>query len=142
MRVCGVEIKGDDAIICLMSLENTMYDIPNSRVPKIALLKGTDSENIRKFQFTFKKLIEDYKIDAVVIKERMTKGKFAGGSQSFKIEAALQLMDEVQVELIRPADVKDCLHRAQVTIDFRDTGLKQFQQGAFETAFTFLHSRT
>ncbi len=140
MRVCGVEIKGDDAIICLMSLENNMYDIPHARVPKISLLKGSDSENIRKFQFTFKKFIEDYNIQAVAVKERMTKGKFAGGSQSFKIEAALQLIDEVQVDLIRPNEVKDCLNKAQITIDFRDTGLKQFQQGAFETAFTFLNT--
>ena len=139
MRVCGIEIKGDDAIICLMSLENSMYDIPHARVPKIALVKGVESEHIRKFQFTLKKFIEDYKIDAIAIKERMTKGKFAGGSQSFKIEAALQLIDDVRVDLIRPTDIKDCLHRTQITIDFRDTGLKQFQEGAFQTAFTFLN---
>ncbi|WP_371373751.1 DUF3010 family protein [Thalassotalea aquiviva] len=135
MRVCGVEIKGEDAIICLMALENNLFDIPHIRVPKIALSKGVESEHIRKFQFAFKKLIEDYKIDKIVIKERATKGKFAGGSQGFKIEAALQLIDDVEVELLRPNIIKERLNKAQVSIDFRDTGLKQFQQGAFETVF-------
>ena len=139
MRVCGVEIKGDDAIICLIALEDSLYDIPHLRVPKIALQKGAESEHIRKFQFTFKKLVEDYKIDAVVIKERATKGKFAGGSQGFKIEAAIQLIDDLQVELVRANIIKEKLNKAQVSIDFRDTGLKQFQENAFEAAFTFFN---
>lgn len=139
MRVCGVEIKADEAVICLVALENNLYDIPNLRVPKIALQKGTDSEHIRKFQFAFKKLVEDYKIDAVVIKERATKGKFSGGSQGFKIEAAIQLIDDLQVELVRANMIKEKLNKAQVNIDFRDTGLKQFQQHAFEAAFTFFN---
>lgn len=135
MRVCGIEIKGDDAIVCLMSLEMGLYDIPHSRVPKISLQKGSDSENIRKFQFTFKKLVEDYKVEKVIIKERATKGKFSGGSQGFKIEAAIQLIEGLEVELIRASDMKDRLNKAQVSIDFRDTGLKQFQENAFEVAF-------
>ncbi|WP_371186567.1 DUF3010 family protein [Thalassotalea maritima] len=136
MRTCGVEIKGDDAIVCLVALENGLYDIPYLRVPKISLQKGADAENIRKFQFTFAKLVEDYKIDTVVIKERPTKGKFAGGSQGFKMEAAIQLIDGLNVELARANIIKEKLNRAQVTIDFRDTGLKQYQQSAFEAAFT------
>ncbi|OUS32831.1 hypothetical protein A9Q98_00445 [Thalassotalea sp. 42_200_T64] len=139
MRVCGVEIKGDDAIISLVALENSLYDIPHLRVPKISLAKGAEAEHIQKFQFAIKKLVEDYKIDALVIKERATKGKFSGGSQGFKMEAAIQLIDGLQVELVRSNVINEKLKKAQVTIDFRDTGLKQFQQNAFETAFTFFN---
>lgn len=142
MRVCGVEIKGEDAVLCLMSLENNLYDIPHSRVPKITLQKGSDAQNIRKFQFTFKKLLEDYKIDAVIIKERATKGKFSGSSQGFKIEAAIQLIEDLDVELIRANEIKERLNKAKgkVEIDFRDTGLKQFQQSAFEAAFSYFNA--
>ncbi|WNC73026.1 DUF3010 family protein [Thalassotalea psychrophila] len=136
MRVCGVEIKADEAVICLVALEDNLYDIPHLRVPKIALQKGADAEHIQKFQFAFKKLVEDYKIDAVVIKERATKGKFAGGSQGFKIEAAIQLIEDLQVDLVRTNIIKEKLNKAQVKIDFRDTGLKQFQETAFEAAFS------
>ncbi len=139
MRVCGVEIKGEDAVLCLMNLENSLYDIPHSRVPKITLQKGTDAGAIRYFQATFKKLLEDYKVDAVIIKERPTKGKFAGSSQGFKIEAAIQLIDDLDVELIRANEIKERLKKAQVEIDFRDTGLKQFQQNAFEAAFSYFN---
>ncbi|QDP02350.1 DUF3010 family protein [Thalassotalea sp. PS06] len=137
MKVCGVEIKGDDAVICVMSFENQLFDLPHVRVPKVALQRGSDSENIRKFQFAFAKLMSDYGVDTVVIKERMTKGKFAGGSQGFKMEAAIQLIEGLTVEMARPADIKEKLKKTQIEIDYRDTGLKQFQQGAFETAFTF-----
>ncbi|TLU67189.1 DUF3010 family protein [Thalassotalea litorea] len=139
MKVCGVEIKGDDAIICVMNFENQLFDLPHIRVPKVALERGTDTENIRKFQFTFAKLMADYAVETVVIKERMTKGKFAGGSQGFKIEAAIQLIEALKVELVRPADIKEKLKKSQVEIDYRDTGLKQFQQGAFETVFTYFN---
>ncbi|WP_394176731.1 DUF3010 family protein [Thalassotalea litorea] len=139
MKVCGVEIKGDDAVICVMSFENQLFDLPHVRVPKVSLDRGTDTENIRKFQFTFAKLMADYGVETVVIKERMTKGKFAGGSQGFKIEAAIQLIEALTVELVRPADIKEKLKKSQVEIDFRDTGLKQFQQGAFETVFTYFN---
>lgn len=139
MRVCGIEIKGDDAIISLIALENNLYDIPHLRVPKISLEKGTDAELIRKFQFHIKKLVEDYKIDAIVIKERATKGKFAGGSQGFKMEASIQLIEGLQVELLRTNVINERLKKSQVSIDFRDTGLKQFQQNAFETAFAFFN---
>ena len=34
MKACGVEIKGNDAIICIMSKENNLYDIPHTRRTK------------------------------------------------------------------------------------------------------------
>ena len=80
----------------------------------------------------------DYQIDKVVIKQRQTKGKFAGGYVGFKLEAILQLTSEIDVELISIAQVKENLKQTELTIDFRDTGLKQFQQNAFDTAFAYL----
>jgi hypothetical protein len=34
MKACGVEIKSNEAIICIMSKENNLYDIPHTRVQK------------------------------------------------------------------------------------------------------------
>jgi hypothetical protein len=140
MKVCGVELKGNDAIICIMSRENGLYDIPQVRVQKISLVDAGDAEQVRHFQFTFAKLMTDYHVDNVVIRGRALKGKFSGGPVGFKLEAAIQLIRELTVEIISGSTVKKILAKSQINIDFRDTGLKQYQESAFETAFTFLES--
>lgn len=141
MKVCGVDLKGNDAIVCVMALENGLYDLPQLRVPKISIQDAGDAEQMHKFQFAFKKLMEDYKIDKVVIKGRALKGKFAGGPVGFKLEAAIQLIDGLDCEIVSGSYVKSALAKSQVDIDFRDTGLKKFQQTAFETAFAYFETK-
>ena len=138
MKVCGVELKGNDAIICIMSLQNGLYDIPQVRVQKISIDDAGDAEQVKKFQFTFAKLMADYGIDKVVIKGRALKGKFSGGPVGFKLEAAIQLIDDLEVNLLSGSYVKSALAKSQVDIDFRDTGLKNYQETAFSTAFAHL----
>jgi len=140
MRACGVEIKGNDAIICIMSKENNLYDIPHTRVQKVSLDNAGEAEEVRKFQFTFAKLMEDYQVTNVLIKGRALKGKFAGGPIGFKVEAAIQLISELQVDILAGSFIKKELARSQVDIDFRDTGLKQYQEQAFGSVFAYLES--
>lgn len=138
MKVCGVELKGNDAILCVMSKSMGLIDISHIRVPKISINDAGDSEQMQRFQFTFKKLLEDYQIDRVAIKGRALKGKFAGGPVGFKLEAAIQLIDNVNCEILGSSHIKSTLAKAPMSIDFRDTGLKKFQEGAFQTAFSVL----
>ena len=141
MRACGVEIKSNDAIICIVSKENNLYDIPHTRVQKISLDNAGDAEEVRKFQFAFAKLMEDYQVTHVQIKGRALKGKFSGGPIGFKIEAAIQLIAELEVEVLSGTFIKKELSKSQIDIDFRDTGLKQFQEQAFTTVFAYLESQ-
>jgi len=141
MKVCGVEIKSNEAIICIISKENNLYDIPHTRVQRVSLDNAGDAEAVQKFQFTFAKLMEDYQVTHVLIKGRALKGKFAGGPIGFKIEAAIQLISELQVEILAGTFIKKELSRSQIDIDFRDTGLKQFQEQAFSTAFAYLEAQ-
>ncbi len=138
MKACGIEIKGNDAIICIMSKENNLYDIPHTRVQKVSLDNAGEAEQMQKFQFTFAKLMEDYQVTHVVIKGRALKGKFAGGPIGFKVEAAIQLIQELQVEILAGSFIKKELAKSQIDIDFRDTGLKQYQEQAFGTVFAYL----
>jgi hypothetical protein len=141
MRACGVEIKSNDAIICIVSKENNLYDIPHTRVQKISLDNAGDAEEVKKFQFAFAKLMEDYQVTHVQIKGRALKGKFSGGPIGFKIEAAIQLIDALEVEVLSGTFIKKELSRSQIDIDFRDTGLKQFQEQAFTTVFAYLEAQ-
>lgn len=140
MKVCGVELKGSDAIICVMSKANGLYDIPHIRVPKISIKDAGDADHLRDFQFAFTKLIEDYKIDKVVIKGRALKGKFSGGPVGFKLEATIQLISNLPVEILSASYIKSALAKTQVNIDFRDTGLKNLQETAFQTVFSYLEN--
>jgi hypothetical protein len=123
-----------------MSKENNLYDIPHTRVQKVSLDNAGDAEEVRKFQFTFAKLMEDYQVTNVVIKGRALKGKFSGGPIGFKVEAAIQLISELQVEILATSFIKKELSKSQVDIDFRDTGLKQYQEQAFESVFSYFES--
>ncbi len=138
MQVCGVEIKGTEAVISLLSISDGLFNIPDCRVRKIEYTKKNTTSDLRYFQATFAKLIEDYKVDAVIIKERPLKGKFAGGALGFKMEAAIQLIPNLDVHVMTNIDLKETLNRYPVPVDFSETGLKIFQQAAFNTAFAYL----
>jgi hypothetical protein len=142
MRVCGIELKGNEAIICMMELSNGLYSLIETRATKLSIKEATDSEQLKKFQFDFAKLMQDYKIDHVVIKERLTKGKFAGGAVGFKLEAAIQLIADLPTSLLGGSKIKEIIKQSQLDIDYRDMDLKQFQEAAFMTALAYLEKNS
>lgn len=141
MRICGVELTGNEAVICLLSLEAKQFNLPDCRVRKLSLPKKHSQQEMQKFQAEFTQLMADYNINKVVIKERLTRGKFAGGAMSFKMEAAIQLIKGIQVRLMNAPEVKAALTDNPMPILFADTGLKVFQQNAFTTAYAALVSQ-
>lgn len=138
MRVCGVDIKGSEAILCLMEFKDGLMSLPDCRTVRVQLVKDQEQEQLQKFQFAMAKLAEDYKISKFVVRERAQKGKFAGSAVGFKIEAALQLISTVETVIASNAALKDKLATHPLPIDFKDTGLKGFQETAFTTAYAYL----
>lgn len=139
MRICGVELVGSEANICLLEKNGQLFELPDCRARKLSLPKNHQRDDLKEFQFAFAKLLEDYKVKKVAIKERMTKGKFAGGAVSFKLEAAIQLIDAVDVVILNASDIKTALSEAPLPVDFSETGLKVFQQTAFHCAYAAHH---
>lgn len=138
MRICAVEIKSNEMLFCLLEKKDGLFQIPDCRQNRLQLTKDTDAESLRKLQFTLKKLVEDYKIDTFVIKERLQKGKFAGSAVGFKIEALIQLIEEAKTVVLPSAEQKELLKRNPLPVNFADTGLKKFQEVAFLTGYAFL----
>lgn len=138
MRVCGVELKGNDANICLLSMSEGLFDLPDCRFRRVSLENTTSQAALIRFQFEFAKFVEDYKIDKVVIRQRNMKGKFSGGAVGFKLEAAIELIENLKVEIHSPVETKEILKQNPVQISFVDTGLKAFQEPAFTTAYAAL----
>ncbi len=138
MRVCGVELAGNDANIALLNLDNGMFRIPDCRTRKVSLQKAATAHELKYFQKSFAQLVQDYKIETIVIRQRPMKGKFAGGAIGFKLEAALELLNEVKVIVIPPTEIKAALKDNHMYVEFNETGLKIFQKPAFETALAYM----
>lgn len=141
MRICGVELSGNDAIICLLTVDNEIFSLPECRVRRVTCQNPDSASELQYFQKTFVQLMKDYQIDTVVIKERMKRGKFAGGANGFKLEAALQLVKGLNVVLMSPSDQKVHLKHYPLPITFAETGLKKFQETAFVAAFSYYSSQ-
>ncbi len=141
MKVCGVELTGSDVVVCLLTLEHGQFTLPACRVRKLGLNRAYSRQEFQQCQREFSKLMKDYSIDTVFIKERMTKGRFAGGAISFKLEAAVQLIDHLDVILLAPKTIKTTLSDRPIPILFAETGLKAFQEAAFTVAYAGLISR-
>ena len=141
MRVCGVELSANDANIVLLNLDNGMFRLPECRTRKVSLQKAATAHELKYFQKTFAQLVQDYKIEINVIRQRPMKGKFAGGAIGFKLEAALELLTGVEVVVMPPTEIKTALKESRTYIDFNDTGLKVFQKPAFETALAYINQR-
>ena len=139
MRVCGVELSANDANIVLLNLDNGMFRLPECRTRKVTLQKAATAHELKYFQKTFAQLVQDYKIEIIVIRQRPMKGKFAGGAIGFKLEAALELLTGVEVIVMPPTEIKTALKESRTYIDFNDTGLKVFQKPAFETALAYIN---
>mgnify|MGYP000249854740 CR=1 FL=1 len=92
--------------------------------------------NKKTFQDEFEKLMEDYKVNEVVIIERDQKGKLAGSATSFKLEAAIQLLN-MPVSTISSATIKEQVKRNPIQADTEELGLKKFQMPAFKAAYAF-----
>jgi hypothetical protein len=138
MRVCGVEINSNDVNVCLLSLSDDIFELPDFRSRKLTLKDINSTAELRYFPQTFAKLMADYQVDQVVIRQRPMKGKFAGGAVGFKLEAAIELIADLNVVIMSTTDIKESLKRNPIQIDYAGTGLKAFQEGAFNTAYAFL----
>ncbi len=137
MRVCGVELSGSDAVVCLLNKDQGQFSLPDSKVRKLTLKKNHTRADLQEFQTDFVQFLTEHGVEKVAIKERMPKGKFAGGAISFKLEAAIQLISGVDIEivLLPPAQIKATLSAHPVPIPFTETGLKIFQETAFIAAY-------
>lgn len=138
MRILGIELTGNDAIVALLEQENGMFYIPDFRARKVPCRNPDDQEQLQYFQKSIVQLVQDYKIDEIVIRGRMKKGKFAGGANGFKLEAAIQLIQNAKVSIMIPATQSAIMKRFPMSIPFAETGMKKFQQFAFEVAYAQL----
>jgi hypothetical protein len=135
MRVCGVEIKGSDAIVVVIDGTKDDFEIIDTGVQKIKLGDSNESEDVKIFNEKFHLFVRNNNINKIGIKKRNTKGRFAGGAASFKIEGIIQLSKDSIVELIAPVSISSTIKKLPPP---SANQLFEYQKGSYETAYVFL----
>ena len=102
MSICGIEIKGSEAIFALASLQGSTPEQQPIAVKKIALEDDDEAANVRAFANQVRDFVREQGITRIAIKKRSKKGEFAGGPTTFKIEGVFQLLDNCEVTLLSP----------------------------------------
>ncbi|MFJ4141774.1 DUF3010 family protein [Pseudomonas sp. NPDC089734] len=131
MIICGVEIKGSEALFALATRQNSGISHLPLAIKKIALEDDDESDNVKAFAAQVASFVRENGISHIAIKKRSKKGEFAGGPTTFKIETVFQLLADCSVTLVSPQTI-NAQHRKH---DFAlpDT-LNKYQHEAYKTA--------
>lgn len=86
MNVCGIEIKGSEALLAVATLEAGLPVHRPLATKKIALEDDDEAANVKAFANQARQFVADHGITHLAIKKRSKKGEFAGGPTTFKIE--------------------------------------------------------
>ena len=124
-NICGIELKGNDAILIVLQNGNIVRTNKN----KISLSDSKNQESIKAFHKEIIDFFATNNIDIAGIKERATKGRFAGGSASFKMEGLIQNTD-CEVKLINGKTISAKLKG----IDTGSYELLKYQEGVLQVA--------
>ena len=102
MTLCGIEIKGSEAIFAIASLDDQTLTHVALATKKIALEDDDEAANVKAFAAQVKAFVQENALQRIAIKKRSKKGEFAGGPTTFKIEGVFQLLEGVEVTLLSP----------------------------------------
>jgi hypothetical protein len=135
MKICGIEIKGSEAIFAVATLQQGSPEHLAIATKKIALEDDDESANVKAFAALVERFVRDNGIDRIAIKKRSKKGEFAGGPTTFKIEGVLQLLSDCQVALVSPQTVSAQSKKFDVALP---ASLNKYQHEAYKTACALL----
>lgn len=105
MTICGIEIKGSEAIFAIASRQDNGFQHLAIATKKIALEDDDEAANVKAFAAQVKAFVQANGISRIAIKKRSKKGEFAGGPTTFKIEGVFQLLDDCEVTLLSPQTI-------------------------------------
>ncbi|NNA69140.1 DUF3010 family protein [Pseudomonas gessardii] len=132
MTLCGIEIKGSEAIIAVAAPDLTHIALATK---KIALEDDDEAANVKAFASQVAAFVRDNSITRIAIKKRSKKGEFAGGPTTFKIEGVLQLLDGVEVTLLSPQTINAQNKKHDFALP---ATLNKYQHEAFKAACSAL----
>lgn len=100
MKICGIELKSNNAIVSIIESSNEEINYIDVKLKKIILDNDEDKSSLLSFKNEIESFLTVNHIEKVAIKKRAKKGTFAGGSITFKMEAVIQLNSISEVKFI------------------------------------------
>jgi hypothetical protein len=131
MNICGIELKSNYAVLVVLK-DKEFIDL---KIKKIVLEDDEKQDSIRTFCNEFLLFLEKNEIEKIYIKKRAKKGTFAGGANTFKIEALIQLNPICEVNLISAQTISSFEKKNTVTFP---ENLKKYQEQAYLTLLSSL----
>lgn len=131
MRICGIELKSNQAILSVIEKEDDIVTYIDMKIKKIALEEDESQDSIRAFCNDLLEFLINNQINQVVIKKRAKKGNFAGGAVTFKMEALIQLNPHCEVKLIAPQAISAYEKKNSIELP---NALKKYQEQSYLSA--------
>ena len=103
---CGIEISARRAILVFLRLQGqAILDVTGKRT-QITIKNEDAPEEIRRFYQAGQTLFEQMQPDRIAIIQRKTRGHFASGGTTFKLEGLLQLYPRTDVTIVPAAALR------------------------------------
>lgn len=131
MIICGIEIKGSEAIIAVASLDQQGLSHVAHSTKKITLDDDDEAANVKVFAAQARAFVLENGIERIAIKKRSKKGEFAGGPTTFKIEGIFQILEGCEVTLLSPQTINAQNKKHDFALP---TTLNKYQHEAYKAA--------
>ena len=135
MIVCGIEMAASEARLVILDGTKASFLHVAVNPPKLVLADDGNPDEVKAFQNAIYAFLRENAVEMVAIKQRAKRGEYAGGPVSFKLEAVVQLYPDCPIVLISPQAIAAAKRNHSPTTP---TGIRGYQQTAFETAFAKL----
>jgi hypothetical protein len=135
MKVCGVEIKGSEALFAVATRASGALEHLPLATKKIALEDDDESANVKAFASRIVAFVRENGIQHIAIKKRSKKGEFAGGPTTFKIETIFQLLEDCEVTLLSPQTINAQFKKHNFELP---AALNKYQHEAYKAACSAL----
>jgi hypothetical protein len=135
MKVCGVEIKGSEALFAVATRASGVLEHLPLAIKKIGLDDDDESANVKAFAARIAAFVRENDIQHIAIKKRSKKGEFAGGPTTFKIETVFQLLEGCEVTLLSPQTINAQFKKHNFDLP---AALNKYQHEAYKAACSAL----
>ncbi len=132
MIICGVDIKGKEAILANVKSDNDdNIEHIKCTTKKIALNDHEDVASLHAFMKAIKSFADENKVEGFVIKSRQATGQLAAGGITFKIETLFQLSGN-EVTFVSPPTLSSFQKKSNVATP--PESIMKFQADAYRAA--------
>jgi hypothetical protein len=133
--IAGIDLDKNEARFVVLSGHALNFDIVPTTIVRLGLADPKDQQEVRDFRASVQAFFDEYSVDAVAIRERLSKGRMKGGTITFKLEGLIQLCRQ-PVTLISPATIRKSITAAN--IDLSELPIAKFQHEAYGAAYTLI----